>query len=86
MFGAKTMAILRAFILLNCSCCTTSAIKLMAQSSKAASVGGSNFMSSTQSSSVLQCNTCSGVTESSTPVGSSLSHAYRESLWGGNTH
>lgn len=77
MLGAKTIAIFRAFILLYCSCSTTSAIKLMAQSRSAASVGGSNFTSWVQSSSVLQCITCSAVRESSTPEGSSLNHAYR---------
>lgn len=66
----------RAFILLYCSYSTTSAIKLMAQSSSEASVGGSSFTSLVQSPSVLQCTTCSGVRESSTPVGSSLNHAY----------
>lgn len=38
MLGAKTMAMLRAFILLTCSCWTTSVIRLMAQSKSEASV------------------------------------------------
>jgi len=77
MLGAKTIAMLRTFILLYCSCSTTSVIKLIAQSSSAASVRGSCFTSWVQSSSVLQCITCSGVRESSTPEGSSLNQACR---------
>lgn len=76
-FGAKTIAMLRAFILLRCSCWTTSAIKLMAQSSRAASIGGRSLTSAAQSSSVWHCITCSGDKESRTPVGSSLNQAYR---------
>lgn len=71
------MAILRAFILLYDSCCTTSAIKLMAQSNSAAFTGGSKSRTCVYSSSVLQHLSCSGVSVSRTPKGSSLSHAYR---------
>ncbi|BAT15946.1 Os12g0155250 [Oryza sativa Japonica Group] len=68
------MAILRAFILFICSSWTTSAIKLTAQSSKAASVGGRHLATRAQSSSDWHCITCSGGIESSTPLGSSLNH------------
>lgn len=67
---------LREFILLRCSYCTTSAIRLMAQSSREASVGGRSLTSSTYSSSVWHCITCSGDNESRTLVGSSLDHAW----------
>lgn len=75
-FGAKTIAMLREFILFRCSYWTTSAIRLMAQSSRAASVGGRSLTSSTFSSSVWHCITCSGDNESRTLVGSSLNHAW----------
>eukprot|EP01018_Ginkgo_biloba_P013040 Gb_17739 [translate_table: standard] len=76
MLGAKTMAMFREFILLYCSSCTTSAIRLIAQSKRAACVEGRSLTSSRQSSSVLHCITCSGVSESNTPLGSSLNHAF----------
>lgn len=77
MFGAKTMAILRAFILLTCSCWTTSAIRLIAQSRRAASVGGRFLASSAHWSSVWHCITCSGDKESRTPIGNSLNQALK---------
>lgn len=76
MLGANTMATLRAFILLWCSSWTTSAIKLMAQSRSAASVGGKSLTSCAHSSSVWHCITCSGDKESRTPLGNSLNHAF----------
>lgn len=77
MFGAKTMAILRAFILLICSCSTTSAIRLMAQSKRAASVGGRCLTSSAHSSSIWHCITRSGDKESRMPLGSSRNQAFQ---------
>lgn len=73
--GAKTMAIFLAFILLDSSSSTTSAMRSTAQLSKADSVGLSCFMSSTDSSSVLQLRTSSGERPSSTPQGNSLNQA-----------
>lgn len=75
MFGEKTIAIFLAFILLYSSSSTTSAMRSIAQLSKAASVGFSCFTSSTEASSVLHWRTCSGERPSSTPEGSSLNHA-----------
>lgn len=75
MLGANTIAMLRAFILLTASSCTTSAIKLMAQSSSAAWVGGRSFTNATVSSSVWHSSTCSGVKTSRTPCGNSLNQA-----------
>ena len=77
MFGANTMATLRAFILFKCSSCTTSAIKFIAHSSRAASVGGRSLTSRAHSSSDWDCITCSGGRESKTPLGSSLNQACR---------
>lgn len=76
MFGAKTIAILCAFILFKCSSWTTSPIRLIAQSSRAASVGGRSLTSAVQSSSDWHCIICSGDRESNTPAGSSLNQAY----------
>nr|GLL32393.1 Os12g0155250 [Ipomoea trifida] len=59
MFGANTTAMLCEFILFRCSSWTTSAIKLMAQSRRAASVAGNSLTSATQSSSESHCITCS---------------------------
>ena len=77
MFGAKTIAMLRAFILFRRSSWTTSAIRLIAQSKREASVWGSWLTSSAQSSSVWHCITCSGDKESRTPLGSSLNQAFK---------
>ena len=79
MFGAKTVATLCAFILFRCSCWTTSAIRLIAQSNRAASVGGRFLARLAQSSSVRHSITCSGDNESRTPVGSSLNQAWTNS-------
>ena len=68
MFGAKTIAILRAFMLFKFSIWATFAIKFIAQSSKAASVGGRSLISWAHSSSDER--------GSNTPVGSSLNQAY----------
>lgn len=70
------MAMLRAFILFRCSSWTTSAIRLMAQSKRAASVGGRSLTSSSQASSDWHWITCSGERESNTPRGSSRNQAY----------
>ena len=75
MLGANTIAMLCAFILLKCSSCTTSAIRLIPQSKSAACMGGSVFTNATASSSVLHCITCSGERLSNTPLGSSRNHA-----------
>jgi len=74
--GAKTIATFRAFILLRCSSWAISAIKLMAQSRRAAWVGGRSLTSRAHSSSDWHCITCSGLRESNTPAGSSLNQAY----------
>jgi len=77
MFGAKTMAMLRAFILFRCSSCTKPAIRLIVQFKSEASVWGKWLATSAQSSSVWHCITCSGDKESRTPVGSSLNQAFK---------
>nr|GMC90409.1 Os12g0155250 [Ipomoea batatas] len=64
-------------ILQRCSICTTSAIRFITQSNKAASVGGRLLTSRTHSSSDCARITSSGDRESSTPFGSSLNHAYK---------
>lgn len=78
MFGANTIATFRAFILLKFSNWATSAIRLIAQSSKAASVNGRSLTSWAHSSSDCACITCSAERESNTPFGSSLNQAYRK--------
>lgn len=75
MLGANTIAMLRVFILLRCSSWTTSAMRLIAQSSRAASVGGRSLTSAMLSSSNWHCMTCSGESVSNTPLGSSLNQA-----------
>jgi hypothetical protein len=69
------MAMFLAFILLDSSSSTTSAIRSTAQLSNAVSVGFSCFTSSTDSSSVLHWRTCSGESPSRTPEGSSRNQA-----------
>lgn len=76
MFGAKTMATFLAFILFRCSNWATSAIKFIAQSNRAASVGGRSVTSSAHSSSDWDCITRSGGSASKIPFGSSLNQAY----------
>ncbi len=72
--GAKIVAMLRAFILLEGSSSATSAMRFKAQSSSAASVEGSCFIRASVSFSPRHLSTASGLNSSNTPFGSSLNH------------
>ncbi len=72
--GAKIVAMLRAFILLEGSSSATSAMRFKAQSSSAASVEGSCFIRASVSFSPRHLSTASGLNSSNTPFGSSRNH------------
>lgn len=72
--GAKIVAMLRAFILLEGSSSATSAMRFKAQSSSAASVEGSCFIRASVSFSPRHLSTAPGLNSSNTPFGSSLNH------------